>query len=272
MAIKISSTEVVSNTRHLKNITGASGKYDDLRTQLSTISTVIDFNTPIMNKVMTANTTFTESNKGLGKTSVLILDTSSSGHTPTFSANIKWAQDTTPSWADYRYWHIGMIGWNSTTVRAVAKGYGSIGGGAPAETISLSGTSGSPNYYLGETSAPSSVSAGIKTKSDGTIWGSLNSADDVQFNAGTEWCNVAPASPGSYYIRCTVNSGTLDALASDNTGTWEPMNNTYNWCCTATNTDRGPKFVTLKLEISTTSNDSNIVATGYYRASAWVTP
>lgn len=272
MAIKISSTEVISNIRHLKNITSASGKYDDLRTPLSTINTVIDFNTPIMNKVMTANTTFTESNKGLGKTSVLILDTSSSGHTPTFSANIKWAEDTTPAWADYRYWHIGMVGWNSTTVRAVAKGYGSIGGGAPAETISLSGTSSAPNSYSGIVVAPNSVFAGIKTKSDGTIWGALNSADDIQINAGTEWCNVAPASPGSYYIRCTVVSGTLDAIASDNTGTWEPMNNAYVWGASADNSDRGPNAVKLKLEISTTSNGSNIVATGYYYPVAYVEP
>ena len=220
---------------------------------------------------MTGNTSFTESNKALGKASILILDTGTAGYTPTFSANIEWANDTTPTWSNNRYWHIGLMCWNGTTVRAVASGYGSTGG-SPSETISLSGTSSVPNSYSGITVAPQSAFAAIKTKADGTIWGALNGQDDVQINAGTEWCNVAPASPGSYYIRCTVVSGTLDAISSDNTGTWEPMNNAYIWGASATNGNRGPIPVKLKLEISTTSNGSNIVATGYYYPVAYVEP
>lgn len=271
MAIKVVSTTVVDDSRKF-DVLGASGKYDDLRAQPYTVSTVLDFNRPFLNKVMTANTTFTESNKAIGKAAIFTLDRGSAGHTPTFSGNIEWVNDTVPTWTNNRYWTIGLVCWGSTTVRAVASGVGSVGGPAPSETITLSGTTSSPNYYLGEATVPNSVFAGIKTKSDGTIWGALNSADDLQFNSGSEWCNVTPSSPGSYYIRCTVYSGTIDAISSDNTGTWEPMNNAYVWGCTATNTDRGPKFVTLKLEISTTSNGSNIVATGYYQASAWTTP
>jgi hypothetical protein len=124
MAIKISSTEVIDNSRVLQNITGANGTYTNFHAAATTITTVINFSTPVMTLTMSGNVTFSESNKGAGKTAILILDTSASGHTPTFSANVKWpGAGTAPTWSDSRYWEIAFVCWDSTTVRATAVGF-----------------------------------------------------------------------------------------------------------------------------------------------------
>ena len=269
MAIKVSGTEVISNTRNFKNISSATGNYDDLRTQLVTVGTEINFNNPIMNKVMTANTTFTESNKAAGKTSLLILDTNTTGHTPTFSANIKWANDTTPTWSDSRYWHIALVAWDSTTVRAAASGYGSTGG-SPSETISLSGTSGTPNLADHETVVPNDCSCGWRFKTDGTIQILKNGTESGQFQAGVEWCNVTPGS--TYYVRATVSSGSIDAGISDAVNSWLALTSNRSWSASAAGSSPGGSFALLKIEIATDSGGSNIVATGYYQALCQVTP
>lgn len=123
MAIVVGSTEVIDDDFKLQNITGANGKYDAFHANVNAITNVIDMNKPIMTLNMSGNVTFTESNKSAGKTAVLILDTSSSAHTPTFSANVKWGSDTEPTWGDYRYWNIAFVCWDSSIVRAVAVGY-----------------------------------------------------------------------------------------------------------------------------------------------------
>jgi len=123
MALKISGTEVVNNSRALVNITGASGSYDGFHANVNTITTVLDLNEPVMILTMSGNVTFTESNKSVGRSSMLILDRSASGHTPTFSSNIKWPGGSTPTWSDHRYWNIGLLCWDSTTIRATAVGF-----------------------------------------------------------------------------------------------------------------------------------------------------
>ena len=268
MAIKINSTEVISNSRQFKNIAGASGKYDDLRTSLETIDTVINFNTPIMNKVMTANTTFSESNKSSGKVSVLTLDTSSTGHTPTFSANIKWANDTEPTWADNRYWHIGLVCWDSAVVRAVASGYGSTGGGSPSETVELSGTSGAPNDVIAESVNPNPCTGYWKFKSTGVVM-YFDDVVEVQHQVGVEWCNVTPST--TYYIRATEISGQTDALNSDALNTWHSLASDRQWASSIESPTTAGSAL-WKIEIATDSGGSNIIATGYYRVICQITP
>lgn len=124
MAIKISGTDVINNSRAIENITNATGTYDAFHPTATAITTVINFSTPLMTLTMSGNVTFTESNKNTGKTAILLLDTSASAHTPTFSANIKWPADTEPTWSGSRYWMIGFTCWDSSIVRATATGYG----------------------------------------------------------------------------------------------------------------------------------------------------
>jgi hypothetical protein len=121
MAFKVGTSTVINGARNF-TVTGASGRYDDLRAEVATITTVLNFNTPMMSVVLGSSTTFTESNKELGKIATLLLDRSASGHTPTFSANVQWANDSVPSWSTYRYWTISFVCWDSTIVRAVASG------------------------------------------------------------------------------------------------------------------------------------------------------
>jgi len=98
-----------------------SGTYNNLHGVVSAITTVINFNQPVNTLTMGGNVTFTESNKAEGKTCLLKLETA--GNTPTFSANIKWAGNTEPTWADHGYWVISFICDDATNVFASATGH-----------------------------------------------------------------------------------------------------------------------------------------------------
>lgn len=100
-----------------------SGFYRNLHPAITSLGTAIDFAEPMMTKVLTINTTFTETNKAQGRTAMVIIDRSASNYTPTFSANVKWNNATTPTWSSYRYWIISMNCYDSTYVFAAAIGY-----------------------------------------------------------------------------------------------------------------------------------------------------
>jgi hypothetical protein len=124
MAIQVSGTTVIDNSRILQNIAGINGVYDNLQPDVSAIGTVIDFNTPMMTKTLSSNTTFSESNKATGHSAILLLDTTTSNYDPTFSSNVKFPTDgTVPTWDDHRYWVISFVCFDGTTVRAAAVGY-----------------------------------------------------------------------------------------------------------------------------------------------------
>lgn len=124
MAIQVSGTTVIDNSRILQNIAGMNGEYDNLQPTVSAIGTVIDFNTPMMTKTLSGNTTFSESNKATGHSAILLLDTTTSNYDPTFSSNVKFPADgSVPAWDDHRYWIITFVCFTGTTVRAAAVGY-----------------------------------------------------------------------------------------------------------------------------------------------------
>lgn len=126
MPVIVSSTTVIDNTRKLQNIAGANGVYDAFQPNIAQITSIIDFNTPMMELFMTGNVTFSESNKAAGKAGMLLLDTSSDQHTPSFSANIKWFNGTEPAWEDYQHWQIAFQCVDATVVRATAVGFTSL--------------------------------------------------------------------------------------------------------------------------------------------------
>lgn len=104
-----------------------SGSYISLHPDVTTISAAttqtLDMNKPMSQVTMTAATAFSAINVAAGRTAIVHIDRSASGHSPTWSADIKWPDATEPTWADNRYWVISMTCWNSTSVFASATGH-----------------------------------------------------------------------------------------------------------------------------------------------------
>jgi hypothetical protein len=140
MAIKVAGTTVIDDSRVLQNITGTTGVYSDWHPGVDTITTVIDFDKPMMKLAMTGNVTFTESNKAVGKSCVLVLDTSTTPYAPTFSANIKFS--STPTWSSSRFWIITFVAWDATTVRATAQPFSAAATGGASLQSSFSPPAG----------------------------------------------------------------------------------------------------------------------------------
>lgn len=122
MAIKISGTTVINNSRALENVINLSGTYNDFFPNSSTITTELDLSKPLMTLTMSSNTTFTATGFLGGRTSTLVLDTSASAHTPTFPASIEFSPGT-PTWSGSRYWTISFLAISGSAARAFAVGY-----------------------------------------------------------------------------------------------------------------------------------------------------
>ena len=86
-------------------------------------SSTINMNTAMHHFTMTANSAFSGVSIAAGRTSMLVLDRTASGYTPTWSSDIKWPDATEPTWADYRYWIVSMTCLNGVTILASASGY-----------------------------------------------------------------------------------------------------------------------------------------------------
>lgn len=128
MAIKVNGTTVIDNSLNLTNIAGMTGvEYTGLHPTVTDLGTgtteVLNFNNPVHEKVLAAATSFTESNKVKGRSTVLLLDTSATPYAPSFSSNIIFPNSLTPTWGDHRYWVVSFTCLNSDTVLAGAIGY-----------------------------------------------------------------------------------------------------------------------------------------------------
>jgi hypothetical protein len=127
---------------------GIEGKYSQFHGTYHTVGTVLDMTKPIMRKTLTAPTTFTASNIATGKTSIFMLDVSTSGHLPTWPSSIQWPGDgTEPDWdaSGVQHWVVGLTCWDSTTIRATATGWGA-GSGTPASDMQKTMTVGSQSF------------------------------------------------------------------------------------------------------------------------------
>lgn len=107
----------------------ASGVYGDLRaTTISAVSAAtnaIDFSKPFSDGGLSANRTFTESNKFKGRYTLLYIDGTSSpdNYVPTFSSSILWPNGVEPTWSDYYRWYIGLLCLDSALVLANPMGF-----------------------------------------------------------------------------------------------------------------------------------------------------
>lgn len=123
MAIRIAGTTVIDDARILQNITGANGTYDNFQPDVTGITTTVNMSLPCMTRVMTAPLTFTSSGRATGRSSVLLLDISTSLHIPTFDVPIYFADGILPNWTAHRYWVITFICYSASFIMANAAGY-----------------------------------------------------------------------------------------------------------------------------------------------------
>ena len=127
MGIYVGSNEVITNDRELSNITGASGNYDGFHPNATALNasgaTTISMNKAFYDVTLTAGATLNATDLVGGHTTVVAMDTSASGHTPVFSSNVKWPDDSQPVWGDHRYWNVALVAWDASVVRAAATGY-----------------------------------------------------------------------------------------------------------------------------------------------------
>lgn len=101
-----------------------SGSYNQLHpVVITSVSTALSMNDPITKFAMTTSATFTTTNLAEGRVSMLLLDRSASGYTPTFGAEVKWPKATVPTWADGRYWLITFTCYDATSILATASAY-----------------------------------------------------------------------------------------------------------------------------------------------------
>jgi len=103
-------------------INGEGGDYTNLHPKNDSFTTAIDFTNPLHTQVMAASITITYSNTSSGRSVVVYLDRSASNYTPTWPTT-KWANDTEPTWADYRHWLVNLYVRNDGSVLGNASGH-----------------------------------------------------------------------------------------------------------------------------------------------------
>ena len=103
------------------------GSYTNLNPVVNTASVTssqtIDMTKPMHHFNMTGATTFSGVSIAAGRTSMMILDTTATPHTPSWSSDIKWPSATEPTWSDSRYWVVTFTCKDSTTILASGQGY-----------------------------------------------------------------------------------------------------------------------------------------------------
>lgn len=145
MAIKVSGTEVISDTRTIK-VTGADGKYSDLKVAPTTVGSAVSGTVGVsfsqqadgvkslqiylsagLSGAVDWQLQPTTISSGMNKT--IIVDTSSVGYDQSFSfpnGTILWPNDTEPDFATARYWAHYITCWDSTTVSILSTSWSSV--------------------------------------------------------------------------------------------------------------------------------------------------
>jgi hypothetical protein len=267
VAIKIAGTTVISDGKAFLNIESTTGQHGDLHSSASVITNAISFTAGIQSCIMTANQTFTISGDTEGKTTAVLLDTGTTPYVPTFPSSITW-NGGEPTWSGHRYWQITIISRDTYQV-ATAIGYGSSGSTPPTEAISLEGTSGSPMFHS-VFAGTSPMVGGWKFDTDGNVYtydgGGNIGGNGYTLHSTSTWNNITPST--TYYIRIDhVANLPISSADSDTENVWLALttDRKFWWRDTTDPTVYGDRHGTVKVEISTTSNGSNIVATGYYK-------
>jgi hypothetical protein len=265
MAIKISNTTVIDDSRSFVNVTNCSGLYGDLHASPSVTTSNISVSNAIQTCIMTANQTFTMSGGDEGRTTALLLDTGSTPWVPAFPSSIKWVGGE-PTWANSRYWQITFLS-RGTYFTGSAVGYA---GSSPTEAVTLDGTTGSP-VTNNDNVGTGAFEAGWRFKTDGNVykWQSpfnTNGSGETLYST-TTWNNITPSQ--TYYIKASNFSGSvnLSVANSDTLNTWIALNTTREFVVydSRAKNSIGTEDNVMKVEISANSSGSPVLATGYYK-------
>ena len=268
MAIKIAGSPIISDSKAFTDIDNVQGTYSDLHASPSSVTSNITLSNSIQTCIMTGAQTFTISGGDEGRTTALLLDTTSTGHDPTFPASILWTGGE-PTWANSRYWQITIL---SRDTYQIGTGVG-YAGASPTESVTLDGTTSSPIMNFDRTGqAP--FEAGWRFKTDGNVykWQSpLNVAGNGETLYSTAtWNNITPSQ--TFYIKASNYSGSvnLNVANSDTLNTWIALNQTREFVVHDTRPGNqggggyGTENCVMKIEISANSSGSPVLATGYY--------
>ena len=267
MAIKITNSTIISDGRAFINVDNVQGTYGNLHASPSSVTSNITMSNSIQTCIMTGNVTFTLSGGDEGRTTALLLDTGSSGHTPTFPSSILWV-GSEPTWSGSRYWQITILS-RGTYQTGTAVGYA---GSSPTEAVTLGGTTSSPvNNFDATGIVP--FEAGWRFKADGNVykWQHPNNAggDGETLYSTTNWNNITPSQ--TYYIKASNYSGSvnLNVANSDTLNTWIALTGTreFNVYDTRQSNSYADENCVMKIEISANSSGSPVLATGYYKVS-----
>lgn len=106
--------------------------------------------------------------------------------------------------------------------------------------------------------------AGVYLKNDGVEYSYSNAGVAEGTNLG-DYVDVGDAA--NLYVRCTLNSGTLDG-ANAGTGSWLQLNTSRGWAIADTTTTGGADTGNITLEIDTEGDGSNIIQSQTYALSA----
>lgn len=125
MAIKVSGTTVIDNSRNFINIQDTTGFYrvfhPDYTSQTSSGSITINANEPVISLNLSAALTISDlTNKATGKQLLLLTDVTASGYDITWGSNFKFVNDAEPDWTTARYWQIGLTVWNTSLILVTA--------------------------------------------------------------------------------------------------------------------------------------------------------
>lgn len=146
------------------------------------------------------------------------------------------------------------------------------------DTITLSGTSGTPNSHGSDGSSPQEY--GWVFKTNGTVWQTSGSGftEDTQFQDGTQWNGSQDSPTDDYWIRFTQQAfgdgGGTRQYKNASLGAWLKVSGSGSsdrgFGCDDVSGD-GPTNFTVFVEIAADSQGQHILDDGYYDAWAEVT-
>tara|TARA_B100001057_G_scaffold271412_1_gene271621 strand:+ start:13913 stop:14761 length:849 start_codon:yes stop_codon:yes gene_type:complete len=274
MAIKVNGTAVITDDRKL-SVAGATSNIvaRDFHPNSTTTNNVINFSQPFLTCTLGASTEFSLTGVTEGASTILLLDTSTVPYGPSWPSTgteINWAEGTEPTWGNYRRWQITLHCWSSTRVDATAIPFTSISS-TPTEAVTLQGaiSSNPETFYDQAGSNANDLIMGWKFDADGNVYKYESiynvGGQGTYLHDSTTWNNITPSQ--TYYIRVANHSGSsLSVSDSDTLNTWLALSSDREFRVRDSRnlTSYADMNCVMKVEISSTSNGSNILATGYY--------
>jgi hypothetical protein len=284
MAVKVSGTEVITDNIGLDNIVGASGIHGSLHPSPSVITSNVTFSNAMQTCIMTGNQSFTISGASEGRTTCVLLDTTSNAYTPTFPSTIAWSLDGSvaePTWATYRHWQITLLsGVGGGYQIGSAVGYTAQSATPPTEAVTLHGTTSTPEEVW-DGIGTGALEIGWRFKADGNVY-KWQHPNNTQGNgetlySTTKWNNITPTfntgvnPSNTWYIRFSNFSGaSISTTYSSSLNIWIPLNTTreITWYNNQQSNAVGTVEGVGKVEIGYVAgggSPSSVTATGYYK-------